>query len=66
MATLKHGSETLRSMPQGEALAAAADCYVICTNHDVFDYTAIGSSGALFVDTRNALKDRNEPTIFRL
>src|SRR3954464_3673136 len=66
VATLKHGSETLRSMPQAEALATAADCYVICTNHDVFDYTAIGSSGALLVDTRNALKDRNEPTIFRL
>jgi UDP-N-acetyl-D-glucosamine dehydrogenase len=66
VATLKHGSETLRSMPQAEALAAAADCYVICTNHDVFDYAAIGSSGALLVDTRNALKDRNEPTIFRL
>ena len=64
--TLKHGSETLRSIPQAEAIAGAADCYVICTNHDAFDYTAIGSSGALFVDTRNALKDRTEPTIFRL
>jgi UDP-N-acetyl-D-glucosamine dehydrogenase len=66
VATLKHGSETLRSIPQAEALAAAADCYVICTNHDAFDYAAIGSSGALLVDTRNALKDRDEPTIFRL
>ena len=66
VATLKHGSETLRSIPQAEAIAAAADCYVICTNHDAFDYTAIGRSGALFVDTRNALKDRTEPTIFRL
>jgi len=66
VATLTHGSETLRSVPQAEAIAAGADCYVICTNHDAFDYTTIGSSGALFVDTRNALKDRTEPTIFRL
>jgi UDP-N-acetyl-D-glucosamine dehydrogenase len=66
VATLTHGSETLRSIPQAEALKANADCYVICTNHDVFDYAGIGSSGALVVDTRNALKDRNAPTIFRL
>jgi UDP-N-acetyl-D-mannosaminuronate dehydrogenase len=66
VATLKHGSEILRSIPEAAALATNADCYVICTNHDVFDYAAIGSSGALLVDTRNALKDRNDPTIFRL
>jgi UDP-N-acetyl-D-glucosamine dehydrogenase len=64
--TLRHGSQTLRSIPQPEALAAAADCYVVCTNHDVFDYDTIGGRGALVVDTRNALKDRTEPTIFRL
>jgi len=66
VAILKHGSETLRSIPQAEALATNADCYVICTNHDVFDYAGIGRSGRLFVDTRNALKDRNDPSIFRL
>src|SRR3954463_6866800 len=64
--TLSHAGHQLQSVPQAEAIAAAADCYVICTNHDVFDYAAIGSSGALLVDTRNALKDRKEPTIFRL
>ena len=31
-----------------------------------FDYDAIVGSGTLLVDTRNALKDRREPTIFRL
>ena len=64
--TLRHGADTLRSVAQGEALAAAADCYVICTHHDAFDYDAIGRSGALVVDTRNALKGRTEPSIFRL
>src|SRR6476646_12033604 len=38
VASLAHGGDTLRSMPQAAALAAAADCYVICTNHEVFDY----------------------------
>jgi len=66
VATLRHGSQTLQSLPQADALAAAADCYVVCTNHDQFDYAAIGTSGALVVDTRNALKDRTASTIFRL
>ena len=66
VATLAHGSETLRSVPEQEALSGKADCFVICTNHDAFDYDAMGKSGALIVDTRNALKDRTGPTIFRL
>jgi UDP-N-acetyl-D-glucosamine dehydrogenase len=66
VASLAHGDETLQSVAAADALADAADCYVICTNHDAFDYAAIGHSGALIVDTRNALKDRTEPTIFRL
>src|SRR3954454_13359275 len=64
--TLRNGSETLSAIPFDEAVTAKYDCAIITTDHDVFDYAAIGSSGALLVDTRNALKDRNEPTIFRL
>src|SRR3954465_1724700 len=67
VASLAHGGDTLQSVTAADALTQAADCYVICTNHDAFDYDAIGGSGALIVDTRNALK--NYPlgaTIFRL
>ena len=64
--TLAHGEETLRSQTTADALTAAADCYVICTNHDVFDYAAIVKGAAVIVDTRNALKSHTGPAIFRL
>ena len=64
--SLAHGAETLRSVPASEALTKAADCYVICTNHDVFDYDAIVAGATLIVDTRNALKSHTGPSIFRL
>ena len=63
---LTHGSQTLRSVPEQEALAGSADCYVVCTNHDVFDYDDIVKRAALIVDTRNALKNRAGGSIFRL
>jgi UDP-N-acetyl-D-glucosamine dehydrogenase len=66
VASLAHGAETLRSVPADQALAEAADCYVVCTNHDVFDYDAIVKGAGLIVDTRNALKKHTSPSIFRL
>jgi UDP-N-acetyl-D-glucosamine dehydrogenase len=67
VASLAHGGGTLRSVADADAFSQAADCYVICTNHDAFDYGAMGRSGALIVDTRNALRDhRHGATIFRL
>jgi UDP-N-acetyl-D-mannosaminuronate dehydrogenase len=42
------------------------DCVVICTDHAVFSYDALLTSGVLIVDTRNALKDRRSDKIFRL
>ena len=53
-------------MPTTEALAQSADCYVICTNHDAFNYDEIVAGAALIVDTRNALKSHTSPSIFRL
>ena len=50
----------------GVALKQAPDCAVVCTDHTVFDYQAIANSGLLIVDTRNALKQYDAPTIFRL
>src|SRR5205807_7066468 len=52
VATLRHGSQTLQSISQPEALAAAADCYVVRTNHHDLDSDAIGTRGALVADTR--------------
>ncbi|MGH9143110.1 MAG: nucleotide sugar dehydrogenase [Vicinamibacterales bacterium] len=63
---LAHGSETLRSVSEAEALAQTADCYVICTNHSVFDYETIVKRAGLIVDTRNALRGHASPSIFRL
>ncbi len=64
--TLAHGTETLRSVAEAEALVQSADCYVICTNHRVFDYEAIVKRAGLIVDTRNALRGHASPSIFRL
>jgi UDP-N-acetyl-D-mannosaminuronate dehydrogenase len=47
-------------------LATPPDCIVICTDHSVFTYDALVQSGAVIVDTRNVLKDRQASTIFRL
>ena len=63
---LSHGSHTLQSVSEQDALAGAADCYVVCTNHDVFNYDDIVHRSALIVDTRNALKNHTGPSIFRL
>jgi UDP-N-acetyl-D-glucosamine dehydrogenase len=66
IATLAHGSQTLHSVPENEALVQSADCYVICTNHDVFDYDTIVKRAPLIVDTRNALRSYTGSSIFRL
>jgi UDP-N-acetyl-D-glucosamine dehydrogenase len=63
---LRHASQVLASVDVGTMLEQAPDCAVICTDHSVFDYDAIVRSGMLVVDTRNALKDRDASTIFRL
>ena len=63
---LMHGGERLRSIDLLDAVKARPDCAVICTDHRAFDYAPLVGSGTLVVDTRNALKDRQGPTIFRL
>jgi len=49
-----------------EALSAEADCVVIVTDHDSFDYSAILERAKLVVDTRNALKNHPSPKVVRL
>jgi UDP-N-acetyl-D-glucosamine dehydrogenase len=63
---LRDGVYAMSSMELGAAIAARPDCAVICTDHAVFNYDALVASGVLVVDTRNALKDRQAATIFRL
>jgi UDP-N-acetyl-D-glucosamine dehydrogenase len=61
-----HDGRTLASVDLAGALQAEPDCAVICTDHSGFDYGAVVNSGTLIVDTRNALKKHDAPTIFRL
>jgi UDP-N-acetyl-D-glucosamine dehydrogenase len=63
---MRHDGHLMKSVDVAAAFKTAPDCTVICTDHSGFDYDAIIKSGTLMVDTRNALKDRTEPTIFRL
>ncbi len=63
---LHHGGHSLTSVDLSAAVATSPDCAVICTDHSDFNYDALITSGTLIVDTRNALKDRQGATIFRL
>ena len=63
---LQQGSHTFESITEDAALNAKPDCAVICTDHSAFDYNRIVNDAALIVDSRNALKARKEPSIFRL
>jgi UDP-N-acetyl-D-glucosamine dehydrogenase len=63
---LRHGDRVMTSIDVERAFERMPDCMVICTDHSVFDYDAIVRSGALIVDTRNALRLYQSPTIFRL
>jgi UDP-N-acetyl-D-glucosamine dehydrogenase len=63
---LRTDGHTLRSVDLERAVASRPDCVVICTDHSVFTYDALVQSGVVIVDTRNALKYRQAPNIFRL
>ncbi len=62
---LQHFGHDLRSVPEADA-HDHVDCAVIITNHTRFDYGAMVARFPLIVDTRNALKGHNGPTVFRL
>ena len=63
---LRTDGHTLKSVDFGKAVTGCPDCVVICTDHSVFTYDELVRSGVVIVDTRNALKDRQAPSIFRL
>ena len=59
------GHEDLQSVPLTDAALADADCVVIVTDHNAFDYARIVSQAKLVVDTRNAIKTA-APHVFKL
>jgi UDP-N-acetyl-D-glucosamine dehydrogenase len=61
---LHHGDVCMKTVPEAEA--ADMDCAVVCTNHSIFDYTAMPARFPVVVDTRNALKGNAAENIFRL
>jgi UDP-N-acetyl-D-glucosamine dehydrogenase len=63
---LTYDGVAMSSLDLKTAIAAKPDCAVICTDHTGTDYDALVGSGMLIVDTRNALKDYQDATIFRL
>jgi len=63
---LRTDGHTMTSIDLDAAVASRPDCTVICTDHSAFAYDGLLKSGVVIVDTRNALKDRQAPNIFRL
>ena len=63
---VNHGSQTLHAIAEADVLPRPPDCAVICTDHSCFEWTALVASGIPIVDTRNALRDYDAPTIVRL
>ena len=63
VATLEHESLPLASEP---GQASEADCVVIVTNHEKFDYPLLVQQSKLIVDTRNACKGLKSDKIVRL
>ena len=56
----------MEETPLATALSAGIDCAVIVTDHRTVDYDRLVRQAPLVVDTRNVLKGRTEPHIFRL
>jgi UDP-N-acetyl-D-glucosamine dehydrogenase len=63
---VRHAGHRLESIPFEQALAFPSDCAIICTDHTAFDYPQIAARAALTVDTRNALKGIDSPTVVRI
>jgi UDP-N-acetyl-D-glucosamine dehydrogenase len=62
---LHHAGRKLEPVPFDVAVGRPYDCAVVATDHRAFDFGRIAKM-PLVVDTRNALKAFNAPTIFRL
>ncbi len=56
----------LSAAPFSAATVRKADCVVVVTNHDAFDYKLVAREAKLVVDTRNALKGLSGKKIIKL
>ncbi len=63
---IRLGRRRLRSRPLTAGTLHGADCVVIATAHQAFDYRLIARRARLIVDTRNALKGRHKRGVYRL
>jgi UDP-N-acetyl-D-glucosamine dehydrogenase len=63
--SFEHGTLKLTSVPEDKA-ADGADCALVITDHQVFDYERMAKAFPLVVDTRNALRKIDSEKIFRL
>jgi len=59
------GNRRIDHVPFEEAMESPIDCAIVATDHTQFDYRRIAGLPVV-VDTRNALKFSDAPTIFRL
>lgn len=57
--------QQMDSMPYSREAVAAADCVVVTTDHQAFDYVELVKSARVIVDTRNAVKI-SAPNVFKL
>ncbi len=66
--SFSHDGWSMHSVPDLMAAVKAADCVVVITNHQVYDYPAILDAAQLIVDTRNALAKvgAGSPKVVRL
>jgi len=60
---LRLGRLSLKARPLNENALKVADCVVLVTNHDAFDYEYIWKNARLIVDTRNAFKNFDKKVI---
>jgi UDP-N-acetyl-D-glucosamine dehydrogenase len=65
VAELTQGVHHYDSVAFDAAVAGGYDCYVVATDHGVFDYARIAAL-PIVVDTRNAIKNVDKPGFFRL
>ena len=57
--------QSMDSVPYSREAVAAADCVVVATDHQAFDYVELVQAARVIVDTRNAVKV-SAPNVFKL
>jgi len=63
---LRLGTLSFKALPIDSKILKDADCVVLVTNHQVFDYDYIAKEAKLIIDTRNAFKHQNSNRIIKL